>query len=249
MQFGQPEQPLPYPTPAKTRRGRWPAWAWVLEGLGLLNKRALLTLSWGAHGLTALVLCLFAWFGLSDAIQYGEPVVQVLIAILAAVVLVVISSGIAQKRYRLEAIATAIGLLIMVSNHFLKLFYGYDIFEGHWFLTPDWVKYATYSLLAFSVARRKHWALAVTAPALAALIDLILGGIAVLPTQGELFGWGFALTRFWEGLSFFSWRVVVIAVLCGITGTIVAQAWRIILKTLRHTVVDHTRNAQNTLYS
>ena len=165
--------------------------------IALETYRSRILLPAGARILLGVSLAAFVLCGYWDAVQYGEPEVQILVAILAMSIMVLGAMGIIQKQYEIDLLISVLGLLIIVGNILLRSFYGYDSFEGHWFFTPVQIEYVTYAAIALASSRRLHWITGIFAPALVYLLDALL-------TQSSLW-WGYALA----------------ATMCGIAGTVI----------------------------
>jgi hypothetical protein len=114
--------------------------------------------------------------GNSPEVRHGA-----VIALIAALILG--SLGIPRVEHSGAILLTGTGLLIISLNHVLNLVYGYDWFEGHWFFTPDFIRYGTYALLGGLLASRRGVGWAVLIVGLIALFESFLGWAALLPTQ------------------------------------------------------------------
>ena len=170
--------------------------------IALETYRSKILLVAGARILLGVSLAAFVLCGYWDAVQYGEPEVQILVAVLAISIMVLGATGLIQKQYEIDLLISVLGLLIIIGNILLRLFYGYDSFEGHWYFTPVQIEYVTYAAIALASSRRLHWITGIFAPALVYLLDALL-------TRSSLW-WGHALA----------------ATMCGIAGTVLGLVFK-----------------------
>lgn len=172
----------------------------------------------GVHILTGLALALFVLLGFLDAVNHGPLEVLLLIPILALSVLLLATLDLAQKRFGVATLITGLGLIIMAGNHLLKFVYGYDDFEGYYYFTPVQLEAITYSALALVLAKRTHLLLSILAPGLAAILDIVVEGVSVMPTWAARVGLTDALSFIWNRLSESWWRYALLAIMCGLAG-------------------------------
>ena len=83
----------------------------------------------------------------------------------------------------ISVILLALGALVILWNDLLNLISGYDVFEGLWNVTPDWVLYSTHFALGFLIAgRNKSLVVSVFLCFLATLTDIVLWVLCILPS-------------------------------------------------------------------